>query len=64
VKGGTFRASELFPGDRHLVELVASNAKKPMKMSPEESFSDQKDQSSGIFYEDVTFQDVLFDSRF
>ncbi|KAG7546832.1 Pectin lyase fold/virulence factor [Arabidopsis suecica] len=64
VKGGTFRASEVFPGDRHLVELVASNSRKTMKMSPEESFSDQKDQSSGIFYEDVTFQDVLFDSRF
>ncbi|EOA18460.1 hypothetical protein CARUB_v10007004mg [Capsella rubella] len=61
VKGGTFRASEVFPGNRHLVELVASNYKKPMKMS---SFSDQKNQNSGILYEDVTFQDVLFDSSF
>ncbi|XP_010434329.1 PREDICTED: polygalacturonase QRT3-like [Camelina sativa] len=64
VKGGTFRASEVFPGDRHLVELVASNSGKPMKVSPEDSFSDQKDQNSGISYEDVTFQDVLFDSSF
>ncbi|WZZ25005.1 hypothetical protein YC2023_008406 [Brassica napus] len=51
VKGGTFRASEVFPGDRHLVELVASS-------------SEQKDQKSGIFFEDVTFKDVLFDSSF
>ncbi|KAL0834387.1 hypothetical protein Bca101_086276 [Brassica carinata] len=51
VKGGTFRASEVFPGDRHLVELVASS-------------SEQKDQNSGIFFEDVTFKDVLFDSSF
>ncbi|CAN6986417.1 unnamed protein product [Brassica rapa subsp. trilocularis] len=55
VKGGTFRASEVFPGDRHLVELVASNS------SPEDTFSDQ---NSGIFFEDVTFKDVLFDSSF
>ncbi|WZY85223.1 hypothetical protein YC2023_031607 [Brassica napus] len=59
VKGGTFRASEVFPGDRHLVELVTS-----MKMSLEDTFSDQKDQNSGIFFEDVTFKDVLFDSSF
>ncbi|KAJ4912721.1 Pectin lyase-like superfamily protein [Raphanus sativus] len=26
VKGGTFRASEVFPGDRHLVELLAANS--------------------------------------
>ncbi|VVB12329.1 unnamed protein product [Arabis nemorensis] len=64
VKGGTFRASEEFPGDRHLVELVASNSGKPMKMSPKDVFSNQKDLSSGIFYEDVNFQDVLFDSGF
>nr|VDD48982.1 unnamed protein product [Brassica oleracea] len=51
VKGGTFRASEVFPGNRHLVELVASS-------------SEQKDQNSGIFFEDVTFKDVLFDSSF
>ncbi|CAH8390876.1 unnamed protein product [Eruca vesicaria subsp. sativa] len=64
VKGGTFRASEVFPGDRHLVELVTSNSGKPMKMSPEDTFSDQKDQNSGIFFEDVTFKDILFDSSF
>ncbi|KFK28649.1 hypothetical protein AALP_AA7G026900 [Arabis alpina] len=64
VKGGTFRASEEFPGDRHLVELVASNSAKAKKMSRKDVFSDQKDQSSGIFYEDVNFKDVLFDSSF
>ncbi|CAH2078478.1 unnamed protein product [Thlaspi arvense] len=64
VKGGTFRASEVFPGDRHLVELVPSNSVKQTEISPEDSFSDQKDQDSGIVYEDVTFQGVLFDSSF
>ncbi|CAA7020933.1 unnamed protein product [Microthlaspi erraticum] len=64
VKGGTFRASDVFPGDRHLIELVPSNSGKPTKPSPEDSFSDRKDQDSGIFYEDVTFKDVLFDSSF
>ncbi|EFH44155.1 hypothetical protein ARALYDRAFT_914649 [Arabidopsis lyrata subsp. lyrata] len=44
VKGGTLRASRVFPGDRHLVELVASNSR--------------------IFYEDLTFRDILFDSSF
>ncbi|WZZ46649.1 LOW QUALITY PROTEIN: hypothetical protein YC2023_042908 [Brassica napus] len=44
VKGGTFRASNVFPGNRHLIELVPP--------------------SSGIFFEDVTFRDILFDSSF
>ncbi|XP_019089089.1 PREDICTED: polygalacturonase QRT3-like [Camelina sativa] len=44
VKGGTLRVSKVFPGNRHLVELVPPNSK--------------------IFYDDVTFQDVLFDSSF
>ncbi|KAG2318441.1 hypothetical protein Bca52824_011654 [Brassica carinata] len=44
VKGGTFRASNMFPGNRHLIEIVP--------------------QHSGIFFEDVTFRDILFDSSF
>ncbi|WZZ09241.1 hypothetical protein YC2023_095162 [Brassica napus] len=44
VKGGTFRASNVFPGNRHLIELVPPNY--------------------GIFFEDVTFRDILFDSSF
>ncbi|CAN8325355.1 unnamed protein product [Cochlearia groenlandica] len=63
IKGGTFRASEVFPGDRHLVELIASGGK-PTKTSPDDRFSEKKDQSSSIFFEDVTFKDVLFDSGF
>ncbi|KAH0894384.1 LOW QUALITY PROTEIN: hypothetical protein HID58_056813 [Brassica napus] len=37
-------ASNVFPGNRHLIELVPP--------------------SSGIFFEDVTFRDILFDSSF
>ncbi|XP_018450295.1 polygalacturonase QRT3-like [Raphanus sativus] len=44
VKGGTFRASNVFPGNRHIIELVPPR--------------------SGIFFEDVTFRDILFDSSF
>jgi len=44
------RASDEFPGDRHLVELWSSK-------------SDQNG-NGGIYYEDITFRDVLFDSSY
>ncbi|ESW30864.1 hypothetical protein PHAVU_002G188700 [Phaseolus vulgaris] len=50
VKEGTLRASDEFPGDRHLVELWSSK-------------SDQNG-NGGIYYEDITFRDVLFDSSY
>ncbi|XP_010536902.1 PREDICTED: polygalacturonase QRT3 isoform X1 [Tarenaya hassleriana] len=64
VQGGTLRGSDEFPADQHLVQLVSPSS---VKMSSENSppqFSDEEDQSSGIFYEDITFRDVLFDSNF
>ncbi|CAH9145735.1 unnamed protein product [Cuscuta epithymum] len=48
VQGGTLRASDTFPGNRHLIELE----------------DDSKDKPGGIHYEDVTFRDILFDSSF
>ncbi|KAF8408590.1 hypothetical protein HHK36_004653 [Tetracentron sinense] len=47
VEGGTLRASNTFPGDRHLIELWASDS-----------------ENIGIYYEDITFRDLLFDSSY
>jgi len=44
------RASDKFPSDRHLVELWSSKS--------------DKQGNGGIYYEDITFEDVLFDSSF
>ncbi|KAL5728858.1 hypothetical protein ACHQM5_001891 [Ranunculus cassubicifolius] len=48
VQGGTLRASSKFPADRHLIELWSTNS--PDKV--------------GFYYDDITFQDILFDSSF
>ncbi|KAK7290031.1 hypothetical protein RIF29_04149 [Crotalaria pallida] len=50
VKGGTLRAIDPFPGDRHLVELATTNQ--------------HGCNNKGINYEDITFQDILFDSSY
>ncbi|XP_057971590.1 polygalacturonase QRT3 [Malania oleifera] len=68
VKAGTLRASDTFPGDRHLVELWSPNSQKlfhPKTNSSSSSsshLSQLTQQKSQIYYEDVTFQDILFDS--
>ncbi|KAG6782347.1 hypothetical protein POTOM_011746 [Populus tomentosa] len=49
VKKGTLRASETFPGDRHLIEL----------WSPKSTMHNKK-----VYYEDITFRDILFDSNY
>ncbi|KAB5564071.1 hypothetical protein DKX38_004125 [Salix brachista] len=49
VKRGTLRASETFPGDRHLIEL----------WSPKSRMHKKK-----VYYEDITFRDILFDSSY
>ncbi|XP_050231287.1 polygalacturonase QRT3 isoform X2 [Mercurialis annua] len=67
VKGGTLRASDTFPDDRHLIEIWSPNSKLLDKKDSTHSdgFSDDiKDQSVGIYYEDITFSDILFDSKF
>ncbi|KAB1997882.1 hypothetical protein ES319_D12G052100v1 [Gossypium barbadense] len=60
VKGGSLRASDTFPGDRHLIEVWSPNS----QPSSPTGFNDMKDDNVGIYYEDVTFRDILFDSSF
>jgi len=62
VKGGTLRASDSFPTDRHLVELWASNSQNLPRTSLFNSMKLQ--QPNGIYYEDITFRDILFDSGY
>ncbi|KAK7359584.1 hypothetical protein VNO77_01545 [Canavalia gladiata] len=66
VKGGTLRASDTFPGDRHLVELWSSNSGKfETKESLEAiGLEDNKAQKTAIYYEDITFRDILLDSSY
>ncbi|KAK7399828.1 hypothetical protein VNO78_11021 [Psophocarpus tetragonolobus] len=66
VKGGTLRASDTFPGDRHLVELWSSRSGKlETEESPNVDVLDSvKAQNSAIYYEDITFRDILFDSSY
>ncbi|XP_021766492.1 polygalacturonase QRT3-like [Chenopodium quinoa] len=60
VRGGTIRASNTFPGDRHLFELSS----KPSKHLHINSTTNTQNQISGIQYVDITFRDILFDSSF
>ncbi|KAK2988314.1 hypothetical protein RJ640_000301 [Escallonia rubra] len=66
IEGGTLRASDAFPGDRHLIELWSPTSQKLQKTAAvhRDSFSERKDQSNGIYYEDITFRDILFDSSY
>ncbi|XAR56082.1 Polygalacturonase [Bertholletia excelsa] len=66
VKGGSIRASDTFPGDRHLIELWAPTSQllNPTDNPSNIYHSAQVDQNSGVYYEDVTFHDVLFDSKY
>ncbi|KAJ9183329.1 hypothetical protein P3X46_007196 [Hevea brasiliensis] len=67
VKGGTLRASDTFPEDRHLIEVWSPNSK-PLDNSDSihdlPGLRDRKDQGIGIYYEDIIFRDILFDSRY
>ncbi|XP_062095660.1 polygalacturonase QRT3 [Humulus lupulus] len=60
VKGGTLRASHIFPGNRYLIELWSLSSVPIDTDSPHEFSGD----SLGIYYEDITFRDILFDSRY
>ncbi|KAG6641441.1 hypothetical protein CIPAW_09G073500 [Carya illinoinensis] len=55
IVGGTLRASDKFPGDRHLIELWSEN-------SP--PFDQLRLQTNAFYYEDITFRDILFDSSY
>ncbi|KAL9350496.1 hypothetical protein Peur_057751 [Populus x canadensis] len=63
VHAGTLRASDDFPSDRYLVELWSPSSTvvpKPSNIHPDGG--DKK--NVGIYYEDVTFRDILFDSSY
>ncbi|KAM7530305.1 hypothetical protein LguiB_033715 [Lonicera macranthoides] len=68
IQGGTFQASDTFPGDRHLIELWSPTSQKLRKTTTTtlhpDTTSDEKDQNAAIYYEDITFHDVLFDSNY
>lgn len=61
VQGGTLRASNTFPSGRHLIELWSPNSEKLLEHQAT-PILDAKDQNVGIYYEDITFRDILFDS--
>ncbi|KAJ6942777.1 polygalacturonase QRT3-like [Populus alba x Populus x berolinensis] len=67
VKGGTLRASDIFPGDRHLIEVWSQNSQvldKRNKVHDPNGFPAGKLQNGAILYEDITFRDILFDSGY
>ncbi|KAL3825773.1 hypothetical protein ACJIZ3_021802 [Penstemon smallii] len=67
VQGGTLRATNTFPVDRHLIELWAPNSPKltNTKVVVTNTFSNtRKDFNNGMQYEDIIFQDILFDSSY
>ncbi|KAH8514122.1 hypothetical protein H0E87_007106, partial [Populus deltoides] len=67
VKGGTLRASDIFPGDRHLIEVWSQNTQvldKRNKVHDPNGFPAGKLQNGAILYEDITFRDILFDSGY
>ena len=63
VHSGTLRASDDFPSDRYLVELWSPNstaAPEPSNIHPD----GEERKNVGIYYEDITFRDILFDSSY
>ncbi|OMO80018.1 hypothetical protein CCACVL1_13203 [Corchorus capsularis] len=68
VKGGSLRASDTFPGDRHLIEVWSPNSQvleEKKYVVPTAGFTNAKDQNTvEIYYEDITFQNILFDSSY
>ncbi|WCJ41150.1 Pectin lyase-like superfamily protein [Euphorbia peplus] len=65
VKGGALRASNTFPGNRHLVELWSPNSQPLNEETDHPLINDNKQQINNVgnvYYEDITFQDILFDS--
>ncbi|KAF8411287.1 hypothetical protein HHK36_003834 [Tetracentron sinense] len=66
VHGGTLRASDTFPGDRHLIELWAPDSQKLQKTTSThpDNLANMQVQNVGIYYEGITFRDLLFDSSY
>ncbi|BFG28478.1 hypothetical protein CerSpe_147530 [Prunus speciosa] len=68
VQGGSLRGSSTFPGDRHLIELWSPSSRKLNQKTTITSnaffFDEVQNNNVGIYYEDITFRDILFDSSF
>ncbi|GER33156.1 pectin lyase-like superfamily protein [Striga asiatica] len=63
MQGGSLRASNTFPGDKHLIQLISFPPSPKTSSSSPANFSDQKDSNSdNIRYESITFRDIFFDS--
>ncbi|XP_068655427.1 polygalacturonase QRT3-like [Aristolochia californica] len=62
IHGGSLRASDDFPTDRHLIELWPSSSSK-LKLDGEDSLSPQEESFSSS-YEFITLKDLLLDSNF
>nr|KAJ0222539.1 hypothetical protein LSAT_V11C200072110 [Lactuca sativa] len=67
IQGGTLRAFNTFPSDGYLIELRSPNSPNPAKTTTNNSgagdtFSESKTRNEPIYYEDITFRDILFDS--
>ncbi|PWA39827.1 pectin lyase-like superfamily protein [Artemisia annua] len=65
IQGGTLRASDTFPAEGYLIELHSPSSTKFSKTIANMShdpFSDMKNRNEPIYYEDITFRDILFDS--
>ncbi|KAJ0485465.1 putative endo-polygalacturonase [Helianthus annuus] len=65
IQGGTLRASNTFPPDGYLIELHSPSSLKSSKTTANKShdtLSDMKTRNEPIYYEDITFRDILFDS--
>ncbi|CAN0840823.1 Polygalacturonase QRT3 [Linum grandiflorum] len=60
LQEGSLRASKHFPDDRFLIELISPKSEVLINKTD----SIQKFQGVGIYYEDITFRDILFDSGF
>ncbi|CAI0375782.1 unnamed protein product [Linum tenue] len=58
IKEGSLRAAEGFPSDRFLVELLFPQSEILINKTENVSLL----QGTTIFYEDITFRDLLFDS--
>ncbi|XP_077244433.1 polygalacturonase QRT3-like isoform X2 [Tasmannia lanceolata] len=61
IHGGSLRASDDFPNDRHLIELWPSSVPKLDSMSQQGEILDSSSSSS---YEDITLKDLMLDSNF
>ncbi|KAK9062340.1 hypothetical protein SSX86_019526 [Deinandra increscens subsp. villosa] len=71
IKGGTLRASNTFPSDGYLIELCSPSSVKPSTTTKttttatnksHDTFTEMKTRNEPIYYEDITFRDILFDS--